>query len=331
MPADKPAQKSKAAAEKEARDAEAELLERAGIPQVADDEHALTDGERMLAAQEYKGLSERAMLERNTGWTKQAAGSCMVHTRQMNAIRSVQAAHSKILRDVMDTLKAVQRQLKALEKHGGAPGEDSLNPDLNPLLGMPETRRFPLLFLTLFLLAAGYLPFDSQEKVVEFCESVPRMVALERYVLKTCPFTVNGFVLAMIRLICSNDYRIEYAYPVDQYYEQLVYIPDRLKRFIIATAQTAADHAKAYLPLKQIDKQARIAFQASQVRREINKQEMHKAPEKRRKPLDPEHPFTSSSEEEDKEGKPKAKKTKKDRKGQAGPGKKGKKSEEQKE
>ena len=166
---------------------------------------------------------------------------------------------------------------------------------------------------------------------MEFCESVPRMVALERYVLRNCTFTANGFVLAMIRLICSNDYRAEYAYPVDQYYEHLVYIPDRLKRFIIATAQTAAEQAKAYLPLKQIDKQARVAFQASQVRREVDKRQMHKEPEKRRKLAHPEHPFTSSSEEEEDDGKPKAKKPKKGKKGKAGPGAKGKKSGDKQE
>ncbi len=81
------------------------------------------------------------MLEKNTAWTKQIAGSSMVHTRQLNAIRSVQAAHSQTLRDIMDAVKAVQRQLKNLEHHGMIPGEDSINPDLNPLLGKPETRR----------------------------------------------------------------------------------------------------------------------------------------------------------------------------------------------
>ncbi len=160
----------------------------------------------------------------------------------------------------------------------------------------------------------GFLPFDSQEKVIAFCEEVPRLVALERYVLRNCTFSTSGFVVAMIRLICSNEYRAEYSYPVDQYYEHLVYIPDRLKRFIVATAQTAADKAKAYLPLKEIDKQARVAFQASQVRREVDKSQMHLVPAKRKKLADPTHPFTSSDEEED-DGEPQAKKSKKAAKG----------------
>ncbi len=154
--------------------------------------------------------------------------------------------------------------------------------------------------------------------MVTFFEDLQRIVALERYVLRNVKFTQKGFVVGMIRLICTNDYRREFAYPVDQYYEHLVYIPERLKRFIVATAQRAADKAKAYLPASEIDKQARVSFQASQVNREADKKQMHLPPEKRSRPADPEHPFTDTSDEDEANegnGQPKAKKAKKSKTG----------------
>ncbi len=138
-----PAQKSKEAAKKDALDAERQLFDRAGYPHPAEEETVPTEAERDLAASKYKDMMPRAQLEKNTAWTKQIAGSTMHHTRQLNALRTVQAAHSKTLRDVMDALSAIQRQLRKWEKQGIVPGEDSLNPDINPLLGklILETRR----------------------------------------------------------------------------------------------------------------------------------------------------------------------------------------------
>ncbi len=336
IPAEKPATKSKEAAEKDAREAERELFERAGYPPLAEDEKELTDGERMVAATEYKHLDTHAMLVKNTGWTKQVTGSSMVHTRQLNAIRSVQAAHSKLLRDVMDGLKTIQRQMDSLERQGFFSAEDSLNPDMNPLLGKSRTRRFPASLLNeLLLLTAGEIPFNEQERVVRFFDDVPRIVALERYILRKVEFSSKGFVLAMVRELCTNEYRVEYAYPVDQYYEQLVYIPERLKRFIVATAQRAADKAKAYLPVKEIDKQAKIAFQPSQVAKEVDKSQMHLTPTKRKKLAEKMDPTGTTSEEDDGDaeeaGEPEAKKPKKQAQTKgSSKGKKGKKSEPKK-
>ncbi len=67
------------------------------------------------------------------------------------------------------------------------------NPNLNPLL-------------------SGYVPFDSQESVNTFMESLDRVVALQRYVRAQVPWEEGSFVRNMVRLVCTREYRLEHDY-----------------------------------------------------------------------------------------------------------------------
>ena len=69
--------------------------------------------------------------------------------------------------------------------------------------------------------------FTHQDQVIKFFESWERTVALQKYVVRNNDFTQRGFVLAVIRQICSPDYRRNHSYPVGQLYENLTYIPAR--------------------------------------------------------------------------------------------------------
>ncbi len=139
------------------------------------------------------------------------------------------------------------------------------------------------------IISASYLPFNTQSEVIKFFESWERTVALQKYVTRNIDFSQRGFVLALIRLCCTPEYRRQYSYPVGQLYENLTYIPARLvanesvsyylfliitsfrfKKFIVATTQTAADKAKAFMRIRDIERQARIGFQSSQVTKEAD-------------------------------------------------------------
>ncbi len=75
----------------------------------------------------------------------------------------------------------------------------------------------------------------------------------------------------------------------------------------MATTQTAADKAKAFMRVKDIERQARIAFQTSQVDKEADWEQAHLPKEKRAKRVDKEG-FTSTSSEDEDEEPPKKKK-----------------------
>ena len=82
----------------------------------------------------------------------------------------------------------------------------------------------------------------------------------------------------------------------------------------MATTQTAADKAKAFMRLRDIERQARIAFQTSQVDKEAAWDQAHLPKEKRAKRAAKEPVFTSSSEDEDKNEEAPSKKAKKGKK-----------------
>ena len=63
--------------------------------------------------------------------------------------------------------------------------------------------------------------------MLHFFDSFERTVALQKYVIRNNDFSQRGFVLSMIRAICSPEYRRQYSYPVGQLYENLTYIPAR--------------------------------------------------------------------------------------------------------
>ena len=344
IPAEQVAGRSTAANRQAADDAEKELFERAGLDPPDEDE-GLTDGQRMLAATEYKHLSATDILKLNTKWTKQATGQIMGFRKELSGFRTVQQMHSKTLHDLCDTLAAIKRQLSNFEKHGILPGELAANPDLNPLLCKSSRKRvgFRTHLLTSYFFhsfSATHLPFNTQEQVLKFFDSWECTVALQKYVTRNQDFEQRGFVLGMIRMLCTPDYRRQYSYPVGQLYENLTYIPARLvenasvsncflllktltlsfrfKKFIVATTQTAADKANAFMRLKDIERQARVAFQSSQVDKEADWEHAHLPKEDR-----PKREFSSS---EDSESAEPAKKKKKQPKKAA----KGKKAEDKK-
>ena len=93
------------------------------------------------------------------------------------------------------------------------------------------------------------------------------------------------------------------------------------KRFLVATAQTAAERAKAFIRTRDIERQLRTAFQASQVDKEPNVEEAHLPKAKRSK-----HAFDTTSSEDEEGEEPQKKKTKKNK---GGPGKKSKPADDE--
>ena len=228
IPADQVAGRSTAANKKAAADAELELFERAGLEPPPEDEGP-SDGQRALAADDYKSKAGTELLKLNTRYTKQAVGQVMGFRTELSNFRTVQQMQSATLHEIMDTLAGIKRQLATFEKHGILPGELAANPDLNPLLGK-RRKPVPLRLLSsqLFIsFTASYLPFTTQDQVLKFFDSWERTVALQKYVIRNNDFTQRGFVLAIIRQTCSPEYRRQYSFPVGQLYENLTYIPAR--------------------------------------------------------------------------------------------------------
>ncbi len=225
IPADQVAGRSTAAAKKAAEDAEQDLFERACLEPPVDE--GPSDGQRALAATEYKGLKGMEILKINTRLTKQAAGQVMGFRQELSGFRKVQLMHSATLHEILDALANIKRQLATFEHQGILPGELAANPDLNPMLGSRKRAGFLHIPYTFLSFSATHLPFNTQQQVISFLDSWERTVALQKYVTRNTDFSQRGFVLAMIRLICTPEYRRRYSFPVGQLYENLVYIPAR--------------------------------------------------------------------------------------------------------
>ena len=228
IPADQVAGKSTAAAKKAAEDAEKDLFERAGL-EPPDEDEGPTDGQRALAATHYHQLGGMDLMRLNVKLTKAATNQLMGFRKELAGFRTVQHMHSATMHEILDTLAHVKRQLATFEQHGILPGELAANPDLNPLLGNHvENAPVSNSSITLtFHISASYLPFTAQAQVLHFFDNWERTVALQKYVTRNCDFSQRGFVLAVIRLICSPEYRRQYSFPVGQMYEDLTYIPAR--------------------------------------------------------------------------------------------------------
>ena len=113
--------------------AEEELFERAGLEPPVDEGPG--DGERAMAKEEYKHLSNVEILKLNTRWTKQGTSQIMGFRRELAGFRTVQQMHSSTLREIMEALADIKRRLANWEEQGILPGDLTANPDLNPLLG----------------------------------------------------------------------------------------------------------------------------------------------------------------------------------------------------
>ncbi len=124
--------------------AELDLFERAGLDPPEDS--GPTDGEKHVMATEYKNLAAVEILKLNTRLTKQGTGQVMGLRRELAGLRTVQQAHSSTLREICDTLANIKRRLTNWEQQGILPSDLSANPDLNPLLGKSQTRRFDKIF-----------------------------------------------------------------------------------------------------------------------------------------------------------------------------------------
>ena len=124
-----------------AAQAEKDLFERAGLEQPEEDD-APTDGQRALAAEKFMHLSSAEVLKLNTNWTRQGLTQLMGLRREMSNFRTVQQMQSSTLHELCDTLAKISRQPSHFEQQGILPGELAANPDLNPLLGKSQTRRF---------------------------------------------------------------------------------------------------------------------------------------------------------------------------------------------
>ncbi len=159
VPAGQVAGKSTAANKLAAEQAEEELFERAGLERPID-EAGPSDGQKVLAAEQYKHLPDSELLKVNTRYTKQALGQVMGFRRELSGFRTVQQMHSSTLHEICDTLAAINRKLESFEQHGILPGELAANPDLNPMLGTCRKRvGFPLLCFThVFLPSPSFIP-----------------------------------------------------------------------------------------------------------------------------------------------------------------------------
>ena len=98
-----------------------------------------------------------------------------------------------VLRKIFSQVASVRRIVARSDADPVNTREVQHNPNLNPLL-------------------SGYVPFDSQDSVNTFMESVDRVVALQRYVRSQVPWEEASFVRNMVRLVCTREYRYNHDY-----------------------------------------------------------------------------------------------------------------------
>ncbi len=93
----------------------------------------------------------------------------------------------------------IRRVVSASEQHAVTGKEIAHHKSLNPLL--------------------ADVPFDSQEAVDNFFRSYDRIVALQRYVQLNVDWSEANFCRKMVRLLCTLQYRYDYAFPGDKTYK----------------------------------------------------------------------------------------------------------------
>ncbi len=228
-------------------DAERLLYERAGKEKPA--LHGKSAEERALDATGFEGDTPEELAVKTAKIAKSGANSSLQMQRAMRDIRDTLDIHSVSLIGMQDTLANLRRAMRVHDVSVKAT-ESAHNPQLNPLL-------------------VNYLPFDSQPVVEEFFEVNDRTIALQRYVSKMVPWDPSTFAHNMVALLCTYQYRIDYAFPGERNtIAKLAYIPERLEVFLKSAAEFVARESGKVADMKTVKNQLRRAFQASKVRRE---------------------------------------------------------------
>ncbi len=191
---------------------------------------------------------------------KLAKAACVTAFASLRVARDLQVVadiNTSALKRIQEELAQVRRATARMDRPLNIM-ETQDNPELNPHL-------------------AGYVPFNDAQTMLHFLRSIERSTALQRYIWVQVKWSPSNFTSKMVRTIFTYAFREKYDWPGGLRYKGKVYLPDKIKTFLINVTSFVANKSGGHFDAAHVDRQLRVLFQDSQVAREMDQDEHRNA------------------------------------------------------
>ncbi len=188
---------------------------------------------------------------------KAATVSAFASLRAIRDLQAVVDVNTGALHRIQEELGQVRRATARMDRPLSII-ETQDNPELNPNL-------------------AGNVPFNDADTMLQFLRSVERSTALQRYIWVQVKWSASTFTSKMVRSIFTYAFREKYDWPGGLRYRGKLYLPDKIKRFLLNVTSFVANKSGGHFDIGNAERQLRILFQDSQVTKEINQDNQRQA------------------------------------------------------